>query len=89
MALYVGEQTAAGRGLSEVLDTLGVPTRNAQRRGSGWLAGQADSCCRRLGWDEGSHLRLAATVALHNCCIWLNEHLGRPPLAFADLVEEE
>jgi hypothetical protein len=30
--------------------------------------------------------RLAARVALHNFCIWLNERLGRPRLAFADLL---
>jgi hypothetical protein len=31
---------------------------------------------------------LAARVALHNFCIWLNEQLGRPRLAFvADLLE--
>jgi hypothetical protein len=24
---------------------------------------------------------------LHNFCIWLNEQLGRPRLAFADLLE--
>lgn len=30
---------------------------------------------------------LAARVTLHNFCIWLNEQLGRPPLAFADLLQ--
>jgi hypothetical protein len=30
--------------------------------------------------------RLASRVALHNFSIWLNEHLGRPRLAFADLL---
>jgi Transposase DDE domain len=34
----------------------------------------------------GLRARLAAKVALHNFCIWLNEHLGRPRLAFADLL---
>ena len=34
----------------------------------------------------GLRARLAARVALHNYCIWLNEHLGRPRLAFADLL---
>jgi Transposase DDE domain len=34
----------------------------------------------------GLQARLAARVALHNFCIWLNEHLGRPRLAFADLL---
>ena len=35
---------------------------------------------------EGLRSRLAARVALHNFCIWLNDHLGRPRLAFADLL---
>ena len=30
---------------------------------------------------------LAAKVALHNFCIWLNGTLARPPLAFADLID--
>lgn len=34
----------------------------------------------------GFQVRLAAKMALHNFCIWLNQQLGRPPLAFADLV---
>jgi hypothetical protein len=34
----------------------------------------------------GLRARLAAKVALHNFCIWLNERLGRPRLAFADLL---
>lgn len=35
---------------------------------------------------SGFQARLAAKMALHNFCIWLNQQLGRPPLAFADLV---
>jgi hypothetical protein len=35
----------------------------------------------------GLRARLAAKVALHNFCLWLNLQLGRPPLAFADLVD--
>ncbi len=35
---------------------------------------------------SGLRSRLAARVALHNFCIWLNEQLGRPRLAFADLL---
>jgi hypothetical protein len=35
---------------------------------------------------SGFQARLAAKIALHNFCIWLNEQLGRPRLAFADLV---
>jgi Transposase DDE domain len=36
---------------------------------------------------RGLRARLAARVALHNFCIWLNERLGRPRLAFADLLQ--
>jgi Transposase DDE domain len=35
---------------------------------------------------RGLRARLAARVALHNFCIWLNDHLGRPRLKFADLM---
>ena len=34
----------------------------------------------------GLRARLAARVALHNFCMWLNDQLGRPRLAFADLL---
>jgi Transposase DDE domain len=34
----------------------------------------------------GFQADLAAKVALHNFCIWLNKQLGRAPLAFADLL---
>ncbi len=35
---------------------------------------------------QGVRVRLAAKVALHNFCIWMNRQLGRPNLAFADLL---
>jgi len=35
---------------------------------------------------DGFQARLAAKVALHNFCIWLNVQLGREPLAFAELL---
>jgi hypothetical protein len=35
---------------------------------------------------QGLRARLAARVALHNFCIWLNEQLGRPRLTFAELL---
>ena len=35
---------------------------------------------------QGFRVRLAASVTLHNFCIWLNIQLGRPKLAFADLI---
>lgn len=45
----------------------------------------------RLRRDRPHHLtgflaRLAATITLHNFCLWLNQRLGRDPLAFADLI---
>ena len=36
---------------------------------------------------SGLQVRLAAKMALHTFCIWLNEQLGRPRLAFLDLVD--
>jgi hypothetical protein len=36
---------------------------------------------------SGFRTRVAAKVARHNCCMWLNEPLGRPRLAFTDLVD--
>jgi hypothetical protein len=35
---------------------------------------------------QGLRARLAARMALHDFCIWLNDQLGRPRLAFADLL---
>jgi len=35
---------------------------------------------------DGFQARLAAKMALHNFCIWLNQQFDRPLLAFADLV---
>jgi hypothetical protein len=34
----------------------------------------------------GFQARLAAKVALHNACCWLNRRHGRPALAVADLL---
>ena len=36
---------------------------------------------------SGFHARVAAKVGLHNVCLWLNRKLGRPDLAFADLID--
>ena len=45
----------------EAVDSSGVPTRSAKRRGAGWLAGQADiGWSNRLGWYEGFHLLLSS-----------------------------
>ena len=65
-----------------------------------WVAGIrqiVESACEKLVNSFGLHrerphelrglrARLAARVALHNFCMWLNEQLGRPRLAFADLL---
>src|SRR5215471_6435919 len=164
--LYLVHLLAAQCCAYEALDSSGVPTRDAKRRGAGWLPGLADiGWSNRLGWCEGVHLllavtpvgvitgfgcgaastkdqplaetffalrrypqpglasvgaparspygvdkgfegeanhtawwttygahalcglqaRLAAKIALHNCCMWLHEQLGRPRLALADL----
>jgi hypothetical protein len=46
----------------EALDSAGVPTRDAKRRGAGWLPGVADiGWSNRLGWYAGFHLLLAVT----------------------------
>src|ERR671922_2914451 len=51
---------AAQRCLYEALDSAGVPTRDAKRRGAGGLPGLADIGWRNpLGWYEGFHLLLA------------------------------
>jgi hypothetical protein len=44
----------------EALDSSGISTRDAKRRGAGWLPGLADmGWSNRLGWYEGFHLLLA------------------------------
>ena len=51
---------AAQRCAYEALDSSGVPTRDAKRRGAGWLPGLADiGWSNRLGWYAGVHLLLA------------------------------
>jgi Transposase DDE domain len=46
----------------EVLDSTAAVTRDSKRRGTGWLAGQADiGWSNRIGWYEGFHLLLSVT----------------------------
>ena len=46
--------------LYEALDSSAVPTRDAKRRGTGWLPGIADiGWSNRIGWYEGCHLLLS------------------------------
>ncbi|MCL4864201.1 MAG: transposase [Caldilineaceae bacterium] len=44
-------------------------------------------CRERPHELSGFQARLAAKMALHNFCLWLNVQLGRAPLAFADLLD--
>jgi hypothetical protein len=62
VAHALGRALAAGDDRAyEVVDGTGLVTRNATRRGRGWLWGQADiGTCPRLGWYEG--VRLLVTV---------------------------
>jgi hypothetical protein len=51
-ALFLVEHMHAQDCLDEALDSSSIPTRDAKRRGTGWLAGQADmrafTCSVRL-----------------------------------------
>jgi len=61
-ALHVADHLRAHTAAYEALDCSGVATRNAKRRGHGWLPGVADiGWSNRLGWYEGVHLILAVT----------------------------
>lgn len=61
-SLFLVEQMHAQRCLYEALDSSGIPTRDAKRRGTGWLAGQADiGWSNRIGWYEGLHLLTSIT----------------------------
>jgi Transposase DDE domain len=60
--LHLVERMQAQHCLYEVLDSTAALTRDAKRRGLGWLAGQADiGWSNRLGWYEGFHLLLCVT----------------------------
>lgn len=59
---WLADALGAATAPYEVLDSTGVPTRNRQRPGPGWLAGISDiGRCGRLGWYEGVHLLVATT----------------------------
>jgi hypothetical protein len=60
--LHLVESMRAQECPYEVLDSTAAVTRDAKRRGLGWLAGQADiGWSNRIGWDEGFHLLLSVT----------------------------
>ena len=61
-SLFLVEHMQAQCCLYEALDSSGLPTRDAKRRGTGWLAGQADiGRSNRIGWYEGFHLLTSMT----------------------------
>jgi hypothetical protein len=61
-SLYLVDQMRTQRCLYEALDSSGIPTRDAKRRGTWWLAGQADiGWSNRIGWYEGFHLLTSMT----------------------------
>lgn len=62
--LWLAARLGAARAPYEVLDGTAVPTRNAKRRGRGWLAGVADiGKCLRRGWIHGLRLVVCAAPA--------------------------
>lgn len=63
VALYLVQLLQAQNTAYEVLDSTAAVTRDAKRRGLGWLAGQADiGWSNRVGWYEGFHLLLCVTA---------------------------
>lgn len=62
LAVWLGQQLAAPSCPYEIIDATGVATRNAQRRGRGWLAAQSGKGkCSRLGWYWGVRLLVSST----------------------------
>jgi hypothetical protein len=59
-AIHLARLLGADEARYEILDCTAAPTRNAKRRGRGWLPGEATiGWSNRLGWYEGFHLLLA------------------------------
>ncbi|MHB1191099.1 MAG: transposase family protein, partial [Armatimonadota bacterium] len=55
--LYLTDMLGAGKCAYEALDASAVPTRDAKRRGAGWLPQAADiGWSNRIGWYEGFYL---------------------------------
>src|SRR5215831_14645482 len=89
--LHLVALVAAQRCAYEALDSSGVPTRDAKRRGAGWLPGLADiGWSNRLGWYEGFHLLMAVNpvgvitgfaqfITVCSSSKW-SKHLTRSPL---------
>ncbi|MBW0000399.1 MAG: hypothetical protein JO015_14975, partial [Verrucomicrobia bacterium] len=62
VALGLAARGMAGPAFYEALDLTAAPTRNAKRRGVGWLYGEADiGYSNRLGWFEGFNVLVSCT----------------------------
>ena len=86
-ATHLPAQTQRPPGVAQAFEALGG-LHPPDRRESAY-----DKLFNAFGlWRERPHdlqglrARLAARVALHNFCLWLNEQLGRPRLDIADLL---
>ena len=70
--LYLADELNAKNSAYQALDASGVVTRDAKRRGRGWLPGIADiGWSNRIGWYEGLHLLMSVTpvgVITGFCC---------------------
>jgi hypothetical protein len=90
-------QTSGAQVLCPPKRTSQTPWPQSRRRGRAGMRQSvetvSDTLCHPWRLDRerphelsGFWARLAAKIALQNFCIGLNEQLGRPRLAFADLV---
>ena len=62
-SLFLVQSMLARNCAYEVIDSTAAVTRDAKRRGLGWLADQADiGWSNRVGWYEGFHLLLSVTA---------------------------
>src|SRR6266568_8283217 len=63
-SLFLVQEMYAQECAYEVIDSTAAVTRDSKRRGTGWLAGQANiGWSNRVGWYEGFHLLLSVTAS--------------------------
>jgi hypothetical protein len=88
-ALFVVEELRAQETACEVLDSTAV-TRDAKRRGLGWLVGQADiGWSNRIGWYEEVHLWLSGIVEEHVGADLGPQRRARNPSCRAPAITEQ
>ena len=85
-AAYLPAQTQRPGGVAQAFEALGSRIRQIVESAYDKLFNTFGLWWERPHKLSGLRARLAARVALHNFCIWLNGQLGRPRLAFADLL---